>query len=446
DQSHEPSALISLDNENLSIQEKILRPEQHYTIGIEIFTPDSEKNLEQGNFMVSMGLYSKNNETIGLSNRPVLLRYKSPLFRSLTTIYKLLPLLLDFTNESQKVREKPVHHAIIKFSNPRIQIYETKFVTVAQFEGLQYFMYHWWLTTGTIFISSFLFWEALFAYLIWKLFLGYYGEKKLVSESESEEFNDGDEKSDDEINGEQILETEVEAPEEPIANDSSYLQEERRRRRYELARKMGLRLEEQNYLTPTTTEKPPTGEQLYGGSISEMMLPNIYQPDVAAFVANNPLSRTPSPVISNITGMPYTGYIPPLNPLKKEQTPHNRPKYLIQKKKAPLSQLQQQEPRKDSIQIVPVDELDLTGSDEEYPLNESPKEELTTEVFEESMESENEVSDYVKNLSKMQEKLDLLQSRVKDVRRETTISQERLAGELDQENFTFDDTDIHSDS
>ncbi|KAJ3296956.1 hypothetical protein HK104_001001 [Borealophlyctis nickersoniae] len=196
-------------------QGTFLTPEQLYNVALELYVPDSKHNFELGmsnepniilkcflnihpnlgNFMVYLELYNEKNETIASSRRPGLVRHKTPLFRMLDTVVNVVPLVLGATWEAQSVmvlllekyeelESNPIHHAIVRLSDQRIQLYETNLHIDAYFQGLRYFMYHWKFTTGALFISIFLFWEAYIAYMSWKFAVAFF-KKPEVKQNET---------------------------------------------------------------------------------------------------------------------------------------------------------------------------------------------------------------------------------------------------------------------
>ncbi|KAJ3157584.1 Berardinelli-Seip congenital lipodystrophy 2 (seipin) [Geranomyces michiganensis] len=163
-------------------QSAYLTPEQHYDLAFELVVPDSHSNFELGNFMVYIDLHTKDNKTTASSSRPAILEYRTPLLRIMRTMWNGLPLLLGLTKEAQTVKllllEKyeemqasPIHHALIRLSDSRIQLYETRLHVEANFQGLRYFMYHWQTTTGSVFVAGFLFWGTLVSFAGWRLLL-----------------------------------------------------------------------------------------------------------------------------------------------------------------------------------------------------------------------------------------------------------------------------------
>ncbi|RUS28280.1 putative adipose-regulatory protein-domain-containing protein [Jimgerdemannia flammicorona] len=158
-----------------------LRHEQSYLVSVELEVPTSQKNLDIGNFMVSVRLQSAANETIQFSSRPTILKYQSPLTRVLYTLWRAIPLVLDISQESQRLRvtliegfyeieSNPITQAVVTLSDPRVQVYNAKLRLDADFRGIRYFMYYWPISSTVFFISIFLFWEFAFGVFAWRLF------------------------------------------------------------------------------------------------------------------------------------------------------------------------------------------------------------------------------------------------------------------------------------
>ncbi|KAJ3209312.1 hypothetical protein HDU67_006285 [Dinochytrium kinnereticum] len=174
-----------------------LKVEQHYNLGLQLWVPNSVENFNLGNFMISMELQSALNKTLAVSTRPVILKYKSELLRTITTLSNAVPLLLGSSHEAQKLnvpliedyvetKDSPAHHAIIRISSPSLQVYETHITVEAHFQGLRYFMYHWSATTAAVFISFFMFWYSMVGLVLWRMFVAWFqaagGVKKVGQE------------------------------------------------------------------------------------------------------------------------------------------------------------------------------------------------------------------------------------------------------------------------
>ncbi|KAJ3100784.1 hypothetical protein HDU97_001955 [Phlyctochytrium planicorne] len=162
-----------------------LKHEQHYNLGLQLWVPNSEKNLALGNFMVSMELHSQGNKTLAIANRPVLLKYKSDLLRTLSTLTGAIPLLFGTSFEAQvlnvpliedyvETKEHAAHHATIQISTADLQVYDSFITVEAHFQGLRYFMYHWSATTASVFISFFMFWYSMVGLVLWRMFVSWF--------------------------------------------------------------------------------------------------------------------------------------------------------------------------------------------------------------------------------------------------------------------------------
>ncbi|KAI8920152.1 putative adipose-regulatory protein-domain-containing protein [Powellomyces hirtus] len=178
----QPQAYVDFTGGRARQQSAYLTPEQHYDLALELVVPDSDRNFELGNFMVRIDLYTKDNKTTASSSRPATLEYRTPLLRTMRTLWNGLPLLLGLSKEAQTVKllllEKyeemqasPIHHALIHLSDARLQLYETRLHIDANFQGLRYFMYHWQATTGAVFVAGFMFWGTLMCFMGWRLLL-----------------------------------------------------------------------------------------------------------------------------------------------------------------------------------------------------------------------------------------------------------------------------------
>ncbi|KAL2918434.1 hypothetical protein HK105_201835 [Polyrhizophydium stewartii] len=162
------------------VHSTFLKPDQQYNFAVDISLPDSEFNFQQGNFMVTIELVSKTNETVARASRPAMVRYKSPLFRLISTVWSLPSLLLGYGFEAHQLtvpliesfsdkQAVQVDRALISISNKDLQTYSTTLRIQTHFQGLSYFMYHWWLSTAILFISLILLVETLFMSTLWSV-------------------------------------------------------------------------------------------------------------------------------------------------------------------------------------------------------------------------------------------------------------------------------------
>ncbi|KAJ3290632.1 hypothetical protein BCR33DRAFT_761599 [Rhizoclosmatium globosum] len=186
-----PEAVVDFSQNILPKQS--LRPDQHYTIGIDLRVPDAPTNYDQGNFMISLNLTSaasKKKETLLMSaKRPALVAYKSTLLRSLQTVYKSLFLVPGFSDESQVVKvlmvddyvereDLPLQKATIRVHSTSVHIFNVHIYLSAHFQGLRHFMHDWFYTTAALFILFFMFWYALLGLLLWRMFVSWFEAKQ----------------------------------------------------------------------------------------------------------------------------------------------------------------------------------------------------------------------------------------------------------------------------
>jgi hypothetical protein len=169
----------------------LMKPNQRYSMGLELVVPDSDTNLALGNFMVSMEMVGKNG-LLRRTTRPAHLKYKSPLLRHLTTIYNSFSLLTDRSAESQTLfiplvqnyEEKatqPVQEIRIEIRQPLLETYQTKIKFETEFQGLAYFMYHWSFSTALFFITNIMLVEVLLASYVWNVLLSIFPSSDQVS-------------------------------------------------------------------------------------------------------------------------------------------------------------------------------------------------------------------------------------------------------------------------
>ncbi|KAI8608720.1 putative adipose-regulatory protein-domain-containing protein [Chytriomyces sp. MP71] len=187
-----PEAVVDFTSKTI-LPQHTLRPDQHYTIGVELRVPDAPTNYEPGNFMISLNLTAagspKNkNSILASSKRPALVAYKSMLLRSLETIYRAFSLINGWTHEGQTIRtlmiddyvereDMPLNKASLKIHTAAVQIQACYITLAAHFQGLRFFMHDWFYTTAALFIIFFMFWYALLGVLLWRMFVSWFEAK-----------------------------------------------------------------------------------------------------------------------------------------------------------------------------------------------------------------------------------------------------------------------------
>ena len=147
--------------------------------------------------MVSLVLLNQFNDTLATSSRPAILTYTSPIISTSLTLLNSPLLITGLTKESEKLLVPVMEHyefPATRASRPRwamveiipdgnkIQVYTTKLIFVAQFEGVRYitilghltilswFMYSHRIIAFVIFTSLFFISSSLFAGLTWFIF------------------------------------------------------------------------------------------------------------------------------------------------------------------------------------------------------------------------------------------------------------------------------------
>lgn len=153
-------------------------PGQRYDITVHLHVPESHQNLDMGNFMITASLLNNMNKTISLSKRPGIVAYRTPLARSIRTIWNSVWLVLGFSMESQRVSLLALENHVepyefgsekleVVLSTSKLMIYEAFVAIHAQFTGLRYFMYYWFVTTAIVGTGVFMALGAIWATAGW---------------------------------------------------------------------------------------------------------------------------------------------------------------------------------------------------------------------------------------------------------------------------------------
>lgn len=152
----------------VQLGEPIMAPGQAYSISLLLDMPESEPNLLAGNFMVRLSLHTAANATLLETRRPAILRYRSGLVHTLSTLAFLPFLLIGRTEERQLLtvpllehfdnpRKEPAAYARVSLSNPALQLYGARVHVDAIFQGLSYYMHTHRIATALVFVSVIIF-------------------------------------------------------------------------------------------------------------------------------------------------------------------------------------------------------------------------------------------------------------------------------------------------
>ncbi|XP_055849427.1 seipin isoform X2 [Episyrphus balteatus] len=162
----------------LTKRQQLLMVGQAYKVSIEIDMPESPQNQELGMFMVCAEMRDIESLLRGHSCRSAMLRYKSPLIRTLST-WALSPLfVLGLKEEFQKVpvvifakyleeRQHPITDVYVEIQSHKIQFYTVTLHISADFTGLRYVMFNFPAMSALVGVSSNLFFIMIVFVLSW---------------------------------------------------------------------------------------------------------------------------------------------------------------------------------------------------------------------------------------------------------------------------------------
>nr|XP_042907669.1 seipin isoform X2 [Parasteatoda tepidariorum] len=138
--------------------------------------PESERNLQQGMFMIRLDMLSETGQVLQSSRRPAILRYRSALFKVIYTLFYMPALLLGSTEEKQTlhiplfeqfVEYNPTYYIYIEIEAEVAEVYSSALKIHAQFTGLRYMMYYWPVLSLVIGVGSNFFFVTTVAVFIW---------------------------------------------------------------------------------------------------------------------------------------------------------------------------------------------------------------------------------------------------------------------------------------
>ena len=172
---------------------------QPYDVVVELEALDSPTNHAIGNFMVQLDMLS-DAESIISSSRPTILKYKSPLIDTMSTVLMSAPLLFGMKSESQVLRVSVLEgysfeagwltspsQAKIEIHAPSIELYSCKIMFQTRLEGLTWILFNFKITSFVVFTT--LFWVSSMAFMVlsWALvmFVIFPSNSKTVKSEES---------------------------------------------------------------------------------------------------------------------------------------------------------------------------------------------------------------------------------------------------------------------
>uniref|UniRef100_A0A1A9V2Z0 Seipin n=1 Tax=Glossina austeni TaxID=7395 RepID=A0A1A9V2Z0_GLOAU len=163
---------------SLTKKQQLLMVGQAYRVLINIDMPESPQNLDLGMFMVCAEMRDFESMLRGHSCRSAMLRYRSPLIRTIST-WALSPLfVLGLKEEYQQVsveifpqyleqRQHPITDVYVEIQSQKIEFYTVSLHIIADFTGVRYIMYNWPIFSAIIAISTNLFFILVVFLLSW---------------------------------------------------------------------------------------------------------------------------------------------------------------------------------------------------------------------------------------------------------------------------------------
>ncbi|XP_010781584.1 seipin isoform X2 [Notothenia coriiceps] len=180
------SFLCSYPMANISLmrnKKHVLTFGQAYQMSLQLDMPDSPTNQELGMFMIKTTCFSGKGGQVASSARSSMLRYRSELLRSLSTLL-FLPAFLTGVSEQKQVLEVelfsdytddpylPSVTAVIEIISNKVQIYSSQLNVHAHFTGIRYLLFNFPLLSALVGVSSnFVFLSLLFVLSYVKLLL-----------------------------------------------------------------------------------------------------------------------------------------------------------------------------------------------------------------------------------------------------------------------------------
>lgn len=134
---------------------------QPYRISVNIDMPESEQNQQLGMFMVCAEMRDHGTQLRNHACRSAMLRYRSYLARTITTLVMSPLIVFGFKEETQQIpveifssyeddHENPVTDVFVEIQSRKIQFNSVTLHITAHFSGLRYIMFHWPILSGTI--------------------------------------------------------------------------------------------------------------------------------------------------------------------------------------------------------------------------------------------------------------------------------------------------------
>ncbi|XP_078477630.1 seipin-like, partial [Lampetra planeri] len=175
-----PMANISL----MRNKKHVLTFGQAYQISLLLEMPDSPPNQEIGMFMIRTTCFSQDGGKVASSARSSMLRYRSDLLRTISTLL-FFPAFVTGVAEQKQMLEvelfsdytddpySPSNTAVIEILSNKVQIYSSKLYIHAHFTGIRYLLFNFPVLSAVVGVSTnFIFLSILFVFSYIRLMLG----------------------------------------------------------------------------------------------------------------------------------------------------------------------------------------------------------------------------------------------------------------------------------
>ncbi|XP_069165603.1 seipin isoform X7 [Procambarus clarkii] len=175
-----PCAIVAVTDPNRG---SVLARGQKYRVVVDFEMPESPTNQRIGMFLINMSMKTHTGEVLRESSRSSMLRYKSPLLQTISTMTFSPLLLYGIQEEKQMVTVElfsqyeedpviPLSEVHVELQTRFVELYGAQLRIHAVFSGLRYLMYHYPLTAATMGIGICMMFLSAVVIFSWYQFSG----------------------------------------------------------------------------------------------------------------------------------------------------------------------------------------------------------------------------------------------------------------------------------
>lgn len=180
-----PEAIISVTD---PARGTLLARGQKYRVVVDLEMPESTTNQRLGMFLVSMDMRSHGGESLRQASRSTMLRYKSSLLQTISTMAFAPFFLYGVQEEKQMVTVElfsqyeedpvtPLSEVYVRLATKHVELYGAQLRIHAVFSGLRYLMYHYPLTAAALGIGICMVFLSAVVIFSWYQFSGSAGKQ-----------------------------------------------------------------------------------------------------------------------------------------------------------------------------------------------------------------------------------------------------------------------------